>query len=239
MTTAPVLHVLALLEARGCNPRRTGAGHLARCPAHEDQQASLSVGEGEGGRVLLKCHAGCDVEAVCSALGLDKRELFPPREKTMCRQQPMDGAALWLKLAEHDEAGEAYLKSRGLEAAVGMGLVRFNVPRRALADDADRWLDKKSAWRVAVAMRDANGAVRDFQLRAIKRAKPAKLSLCGAPRPSGTAFGRPDLAAQGGRVFIAEGMADTLALCVSEVVGIGAPGVEKLVGLAEPRPSRR
>ncbi|HEY3452279.1 MAG TPA: hypothetical protein VGK67_38395 [Myxococcales bacterium] len=233
MTAAPVLHVLELLEARGCNPRRAGAGHLARCPAHEDQQASLSVGEGEGGRVLLKCHAGCGVEAVCSALGLDKRELFPPREKKMKRQQPMDGAALWAKLAEHDEAGEAYLKSRGLEAAVGLGLVRFNVPRRALADDAERWLDKKSGWRVAVAMRVATGAVRDFQLRAITDLKPAKLSLCGAPRPSGTAFGRPDLAAQGGRVFIAEGMADTLVLCVAGVVGIGAPGVEKLVGLAE------
>jgi hypothetical protein len=234
MTAAPVMHVLELLEARGCNPRKTGAGYLARCPAHEDQQASLSVGEGEDGRVLLKCHAGCSVDAVCSSLGMDKRSLFPARErKAQRRQQPMDGAALWQKLAEHDEAGEAYLKSRGLEAALGLGLVRFNVPRRALADDADRWLDKKSGWRVAVAMRNATGAVRDFQLRAITNLRPAKLSLCGAPRPSGTAFGRPDLAAQGGRIFVAEGMADTLALCVAGVVGIGAPGVEKLVGLAE------
>jgi len=38
--------------------RRSGSGHAARCPAHDDRHASLSVGEGEGGRVLLKCHAG-------------------------------------------------------------------------------------------------------------------------------------------------------------------------------------
>ena len=235
MPASPVAHVLGQLETRGCNPKQAGDGHTARCPAHEDKQASLSVGEGDDGRVLIKCHAGCEVKAICSALGLDLHDLFPPRAQQSSKRilPKMDGAALWERLALRDEAGEAYLKGRGLEATVSMGLVRFNAPRRALADDAERWLDKKSAWRVAVAMRDAAGAVRDFQLRAITQVNPAKLSLCGAPRPSGVAFGRPDLAAQGGRIFVAEGMADTLALCVAGAVGIGAPGVVRLVGLAE------
>ena len=43
----------------------------ARCPAHEDQNPSLSIAE-SGGRVLLYCHAGCTYEAIRSALGLDK-----------------------------------------------------------------------------------------------------------------------------------------------------------------------
>ncbi len=42
----------------------------ARCPAHEDKHASLSVSAGENGRVILKCHAGCDTQAVLDKLGL-------------------------------------------------------------------------------------------------------------------------------------------------------------------------
>jgi len=49
----------------------------ARCPAHDDQQSSLSVGEGDDGRVLLRCHAGCDVDRITAALGLNKSDLFP------------------------------------------------------------------------------------------------------------------------------------------------------------------
>jgi putative DNA primase/helicase len=48
---------------------RLGAkGSSACCPAHEDKQASLSIGEAEDGKVLLKCHAGCSQQAVIEAL---------------------------------------------------------------------------------------------------------------------------------------------------------------------------
>lgn len=57
-----------------------GDGWQARCPAHEDARPSLSVSAGEGGRVLLHCHAGCSTEAVLQALSLSESELFPPRE---------------------------------------------------------------------------------------------------------------------------------------------------------------
>ena len=40
----------------------------ARCPAHEDRDPSLSVRNGDGGRVLVKCHAGCTQQAVIEAL---------------------------------------------------------------------------------------------------------------------------------------------------------------------------
>src|SRR5205823_2000033 len=33
---------------------------------------SLSVGQGEGGRVLLHCFAGCPYEAICAALGIER-----------------------------------------------------------------------------------------------------------------------------------------------------------------------
>lgn len=50
--------------------RRSGKGWTARCPAHDDHRNSLSISEGEGGRLLLYCHAGCTFEAICRAAGI-------------------------------------------------------------------------------------------------------------------------------------------------------------------------
>jgi hypothetical protein len=58
--------------------RRSGNGWSALCPAHDDRHQSLSVSEGRDGRVLLKCHAGCDAQAIVRAIGLELRDLFPP-----------------------------------------------------------------------------------------------------------------------------------------------------------------
>jgi len=60
--------------------RRSGSGWVARCPAHEDRRASLSISEGDDGRVLVKCHAGCSLSAILGRLCLEERDLFPPRE---------------------------------------------------------------------------------------------------------------------------------------------------------------
>ncbi len=76
----PTRPVAALLE-RLDGVRRSGAGWEARCPAHEDRRASLGVAEGQDGRALLTCHAGCDTAAIVSALGLTMADLFPPRER--------------------------------------------------------------------------------------------------------------------------------------------------------------
>lgn len=56
--------------------RKCGGGDDARCPAHDDKRASLSVSRGDDGRVLLHCHAGCTPGAVCQAIGLNLRDLF-------------------------------------------------------------------------------------------------------------------------------------------------------------------
>ena len=67
----------ALLE-RLEGVRRTGAGRwMARCPAHEDRRASLSVRELPDSRTLLHCFAGCETEAVLLAAGLTFDDLFP------------------------------------------------------------------------------------------------------------------------------------------------------------------
>jgi hypothetical protein len=46
------------------------------CPAHDDRKPSLSVSEGDDGRVLIKCHAGCSTEDVVSSIGLRMSDLF-------------------------------------------------------------------------------------------------------------------------------------------------------------------
>src|SRR5262249_4916508 len=46
-----------------------------RCPAHDDQSASLSFTDGDRG-VIVKCHAGCSVDAIADSLGVNVRELF-------------------------------------------------------------------------------------------------------------------------------------------------------------------
>lgn len=56
---------------------RSGNGYKASCPAHDDKKPSLSVTEGNDGRVLLNCHAGCTIEAVVEAMGLGLPDLHP------------------------------------------------------------------------------------------------------------------------------------------------------------------
>ena len=60
--------------------RKAGGGFTSCCPAHEDKNPSLSITEREG-RILLHCHAGCNVEAVLAALNLKAADLFLDGER--------------------------------------------------------------------------------------------------------------------------------------------------------------
>lgn len=57
--------------------KRVGTGWAARCPAHDDRTASLSITEGNEGRTLLKCHAGCDFKSILVAANLKPADCFP------------------------------------------------------------------------------------------------------------------------------------------------------------------
>jgi hypothetical protein len=69
----PVELVLSKLPSA----KRNGQGWHARCPAHDDRRASLSIAEGDDGRALLHCHAGCEPDAICGAIQLRPADLFP------------------------------------------------------------------------------------------------------------------------------------------------------------------
>ena len=58
--------------ARELGGKRSGAGYIAKCPAHDDNNPSLSLRD-SGGQLLVHCQAGCaqcDVVDALKALGL-------------------------------------------------------------------------------------------------------------------------------------------------------------------------
>lgn len=71
--------------------KRTGAGRwVAKCPAHDDSRASLSIREGSEGRTLVHCFAGCSVASVLAALNLRPRELFTGAPLTPAQRAQAD-----------------------------------------------------------------------------------------------------------------------------------------------------
>ncbi len=81
---------LATVLAHLSDAKRNGTGYQARCPAHEDKAPSLSISRGDDGRVLLKCFAGCTVEAVVKVWGLTLADLFMPRKIVATRELRYD-----------------------------------------------------------------------------------------------------------------------------------------------------
>ena len=56
--------------------REIGPGSwMACCPAHDDRNPSMSVTERDR-KILMHCHAGCSVDDICAALGIEKKDLF-------------------------------------------------------------------------------------------------------------------------------------------------------------------
>jgi hypothetical protein len=68
----PIDNVLNLLQG----VKERGDYFTASCPAHDDNEPSLSIRIGDDGRVLLKCFTGCAVEDIVAAIDLEMKDLF-------------------------------------------------------------------------------------------------------------------------------------------------------------------
>lgn len=55
--------------------------YQVKCPAHKDDKASLTISE-EDNKILMHCHAGCDLNNILNAIGLQEKDLFnnPPKD---------------------------------------------------------------------------------------------------------------------------------------------------------------
>ena len=87
--------------------KKTKNGWSARCPAHEDRKASLSIDDGDEGRVIVRCHRGCDHKKIVAALGLEESDLFNRDD-----QRPAT-----TKASKPKKAGKAYATAKEAVAA--------------------------------------------------------------------------------------------------------------------------
>ena len=146
----PTDRLLARLRAHnGREPARSGDGWTARCPAHDDDAPSLSVGEGRDGRALVKCHAGCEPAAVVAALGLSLPDLFPSDGATAPEEpappqapRPAEGG---------DSKGKGKRRGLGREAAAydyfdADGVLAFQVVRFDPKAFRQRHPDGRGGW---------------------------------------------------------------------------------------------
>ena len=83
---------MELVLSRLPTAKPNGDGWLVCCPAHEDRSPSLSINQGEDGRVLLKCFAGCSHDAIVGAMGLESKDLFVPRDSRNGKPHTIDKA---------------------------------------------------------------------------------------------------------------------------------------------------
>lgn len=70
--------------------RKNGANWSARCPCrYDDDNPSLSIGQGNDGRVLVTCHRGtpCSLDTICESVGLKIADLMPPKDERETAQR--------------------------------------------------------------------------------------------------------------------------------------------------------
>lgn len=114
-----------LAKLKGVRP--CANGYVARCPAHDDRNPSLSIREGADGRTLLYCFVGCDYASIADALGL--RRARPAEREKLSRPRSTDSEHEGRKLAaaariwhEATPAGgtltERYIRERGIGIAI-------------------------------------------------------------------------------------------------------------------------
>ena len=121
--------------AKALGGRKAGTAWMARCPAHNDRDPSLAIADTCDGKVLVRCHAGCDQRDVIVALRargvwdvaerrpirfLRKPDLVPPPEADNGALRRTEAAlAIWhgSQLAEGTPV-ETYLRSRRLTVSV-------------------------------------------------------------------------------------------------------------------------
>ena len=113
---------------------RNGRGFLVRCPLRGhgrgkgDRHPSLSVCDGDDGRLLVRCFAGCDsrdVLAELRRLGLDEgsgrargeRPVAPRKPEPVTRHQR--ALEIWRSCRSAEGSlAESYLRSRGLSLSI-------------------------------------------------------------------------------------------------------------------------
>lgn len=136
--------------------RANGNNWSARCPCrNDDNNPSLSIGQGQDGRVLVTCHRGipCDLDQICEAVGLNVTELMPPKQEKKRSKLTLTatyeyrdalGNLLFQKQRFVDEEGKKTFSQRRIDPESGewvrnldgVAKILYNLPRVCAARDA-------------------------------------------------------------------------------------------------------
>lgn len=109
--------------AAALNAKRVGAGWIARCPAHDDRNPSLSIRATADGTAILKCFAGCERSAILDHLeGRVVNRRTDPTSGTVSKSEA-ERTRLALRIWSECIPGggtpvENYLRSRGITLPV-------------------------------------------------------------------------------------------------------------------------
>jgi CHC2 zinc finger len=202
---------LARTDLKGL--RKSGSGYFACCPAHEDRTPSLSIAEGEDGRVLLKCHGGCTNADILAALHLEARDLFadesnrgggsafPPHSRATA--QPRLGCTL-AQYAQAKGLPLDFLRGLGLSDMTYLGAPAIRVPY--LAADGTT-----TAVRFRTALSKAAGGDQRFAWKS-------------GDKPSLYGLQRLVEARAVGWLVLVEGESDTHTLWLHGFPALGLPG---------------
>jgi putative DNA primase/helicase len=203
----PVDLVLDRLEG----VKQRGEGYQALCPAHDDHEPSLSIAEGEDGRALLKCFAGCEAEEIVSALELEMKDLFERRnghkEEFHCTSSESLATVKPCTLENYAAAKGLpveFLKTQGLRDQKYQGQPAVRISYRGVDGSEE-------AVRYRIALAKTEEADDRFRWRTGSKAR-----LYGLWRLEG--IKRADY------VILVEGESDAQTLWYHGIVALGIPG---------------
>ena len=98
--------------------KQVGKHWKARCPAHDDHNPSLSITEGDDGRVLLHCHSGCPTQKIVAAMGLKMRDLMPAHTSDSDKNPRHRPQSVFLSVSDSSESRKTYATPREAIAAL-------------------------------------------------------------------------------------------------------------------------
>jgi hypothetical protein len=139
---------ILLARLQGVCRRGRESKWMARCPAHQDRSASLSVREEVDGRVLVHCFAGCATVDVIGAVGLSFEALFPVR--------PLDSSKPIRSIRKPWRAGDL-VQALEFELLVAL-VILADVAQGAAITDEVRQRGGEAGHRIAAFLRELEHA---------------------------------------------------------------------------------
>ena len=187
--TTQICKPIELVLSRLSNVKRSGNGWSASCPAHNDNSPSLSISEGDDGRVLLHCHVGCPIEEIVESIELKMVDLMPKNDNSGSPRTSRKAAKSATTFKTSDEAVKALESRLGKRSCLWTyyddkgepcGLVvRWSLPNgkkeiRPISRIGQGWMIKAMPEPRPLYCRDEVGTIRRYVAEGEKAADAAR-----------------------------------------------------------------